>query len=239
MQLLLTRTQQGLHAFERKDYAVALELFRSVLQERPGFADIRHHAGLCLGFMGETEAALEQIDMALDVNPAYVEAHVSRALLLQEIGRYDEARDAFRSACHYEREAHGRFAAVVTARLANAHADLGDLYLAASAAEDAASQYQAALELRPRFHDIRNKYAAALLELGRPADAASELRTVLEDNPNFLVARLNLGLAYYRQDRRADAAVEWHACAAQEPDNPQARAYLALLEKQSIDDSAG
>jgi tetratricopeptide (TPR) repeat protein len=229
MQLLLTLTQQGLHAFERKDYAAALELFRDVLRERPGFADIRHHAGLCLGFMGDAEAAIAEIDLALEVNPAYVEAHVSRALLLQELGRYDEARQAFQSACHFETETQGRFAAAVMARLANTHAELGDLYLAAGAAEDAAGQYAAALELRPGYHDIRTKYAVARIELGHYEEAAGELRVVLEGNPRFLVARLNLGLAYYRQGRIADAAAEWQACAAQQPDNPQVRAYIALL----------
>jgi tetratricopeptide (TPR) repeat protein len=239
MQLLLTLTQQGLHAFERKDYAAALELFRTVLRERPGFADIRHHAGLCLGFLGDPDAAIREIDLALEVNPAYVEAHVSRALLLQETGRYDEARQAFQSACHFETAAQGRFAAAVMARLANTHAELGDLYLAAGAPEDAARQYAAALDLRPGYHDIRNKYAVARLDLGQHDDAAHELRVVLEANPRFLVARLNLGLVYYRQGRIADAAAEWQACGVQQPDNPQVRAYIALLEKQTIDDTAG
>jgi tetratricopeptide (TPR) repeat protein len=223
--------QQGLQAFERKDYAAALELFRKVLEERPGFADVRHYAGLCLGFLGETEAAVDEIDRALQVNPGYVEAHVSRALLLQELGRYDEARESFQQACLFERENHGRFPAAVTARLANAHAELGDLYLAAGDARTAATQYQAALELRPLFHDIRNKCAAAFLDLGRTDEAAAQLQAVLDGNPHFLAARLNLGLARYRQGRLNDAAAEWHACAEQQPAHPQVRAYLALLDR--------
>jgi tetratricopeptide (TPR) repeat protein len=229
--------KRGLEAFERKEYAEALKLFRSVLAERPGFADIRHHAGLCLGFLGETEAAIAEIDQALAENPAYVEAHVSRALLLQEVGRYDEARDAFQSACHHERESHGRFPAAVTARLANAHAELGDLYLAAGNAQEAASQFLAALELRPQFHDIRNKRAAALLALGRTGEAISELRAVLEGNPRFLSARLNLGLACYREGRLEEAAAEWRACAAQQAEHPQVRAYLALLDRNRSDEA--
>ena len=57
--------QQGLQAFERRDYRLALELFRGILEKQPRFADIRHHAGLCLSFLGEPEAALEQFDRAL------------------------------------------------------------------------------------------------------------------------------------------------------------------------------
>jgi tetratricopeptide (TPR) repeat protein len=224
--------QLGVQAFERSDYALALEHFRAILAERPGFVDIRHYAGLCLIFLGQSEEALEQIDLALDMNPGYVEAHINKALLLQELGRYDEARESFKLAGDHEQHVHGRFPAAVTARLANAHAAVGDLYDSAEAYEEAADQYRAALDLRPRFHDIRNKYATTLLSLGRPAEARGELETILDWNPGFIAARLNLGLALYRLGENHEAAAEWHECARQQPDNPQVRAYLSMVDKQ-------
>jgi tetratricopeptide (TPR) repeat protein len=223
--------QQGVQAFERKDYALALDHFRAILVERPGFADIRHYAGLCLIFLARADEALEQVELALETNPGYVEAHVTRALLLQDLARYDEAEDAFSRAAACEQEGHGRFPAAVTAKLANAHAAVGDLYMSAGAAAEAADQYRAALELRPRFHDIRNKFAAALLALQRPDEARIELERTLDANPRFLAARLNLGLALHRLGRQHDAAAEWQECARQQPDNPQVRAYLAILER--------
>jgi tetratricopeptide (TPR) repeat protein len=223
--------QQGLQAYERKQYAEALEQFQALLGERPGFADIRHLAGLCLFFLGRLEEALEQFDLALQTNPDYVEAHINRALLLQDLGRYDEAQEAFERASATEIEAHGRFPAAVTAKLANAHASVGDLYLDAGAHEEAADQYRVALGLRPKFHDIRNKYAVALLGLARADEAAQELERILDWNPRFIAARLNLGLAYFRLGRSAEAGAEWRTCAAQQPDNAQVRAYLAVLDQ--------
>jgi tetratricopeptide (TPR) repeat protein len=216
-------------AFERKEYATALDIYRAVLSEHPGFADIRHYAGLCLVFLGRTEEALDQLDEALASNPNYIEAYINRALVLQDLGRYDEAKQSFERAGHAEQQTDGRFSHSATARLANAHAELGDLYAECGAAADAAKQYHAALELRPKFHDIRNKYAAALLELGQPNEAISELQRVLEWNPRFLAARLNLGLALFKLGRAEDAAAEWELCRAQQPDNPQVRAFLALV----------
>jgi tetratricopeptide (TPR) repeat protein len=230
---LRQRKQQAQRALEAKEYAAALELFQSILAERPGFADLRHSAGVCLIFLGRPQEALEQLDRALDINPAYVEAHINRALLLQDLGRYDEAQHAFDQAGMFE-QAHGKFPAAVTARLANAHADVGDLYVEAGAATEAAEQYRTALELRPLFHDIRNKYAAALLALHRLDDAAAELVRVLDWNPRFLAARLNLGLVRYRQGRTADAAAEWELCRAQQPGNAQVRAYLAMLRNEEV-----
>lgn len=226
-------TEQGRQAFERGDYAVALELFEAVLAENPGFADVRQGAGLCLAFLGRPEEALEQLDEALALNPGYVEAHINRALVLQDLGRYEDARAAFERARQHEEQGHGRFTTAAAARLANAHAGLGDLYSEAGASAEAAEQYARALELRPKFHDIRNRYAAALIELERLDDAASELQQTLEWNPRFLAARLNLGLVLFRQGRREDAAAEWQLCRAQDPAHPQVRAYLAMVERHA------
>lgn len=218
-----------MHAFAERDYAAALASFRAILRERPWFADIRHYAGLCLGFLGQTEEALEQLELALDVNPTYVEAHINRALLLQELGRYEEAREAVERAGSYERSP-GRLPAAAAAQLANAHAEIGDMYAEADLLEEAAGQYRVALHLRPGFLDIRNKLGATLLGLGRMDAAIVELAGVLESNPRFIAARLNLGLAWYRQGRVAEAAAEWQVCEDQDPGNAQARAYLAMLK---------
>ena len=223
--------QQGRHAFERKDYSTALDHFRAILRDHPEFADIRHFAGLCLVFLGRPEEALDELDAALAVNPGYVEANINRALILQELGRYDEARVSFERASEHEQQDHGRFPAAATARLANAHAGVGDLYMETGAPGEAAAQYYMALELRPQFHDIRNKYATALLGMGRLEEAVQQLRRVLEGNPRFIAARLNLGLALYREGSIEEAAAEWEACRAEQPAHPQVRAYLALLDR--------
>ena len=221
--------QEGREAFERREYKAALALFRSILDEHPNFADIRHFAGLCESFLGNPDNALIQFDYALAANPAYVEAHINRALTLNELGRFTEAREAFERAAHFEQDVAGEFPAAVTARLANSHAQLGDLYHEAGSPVKAAEQFRLALELRPRFHDIRNKLAQALLEMGETDTAASELRAALEANPRFLAARINLGLAYYRLGHGDRARREWELSAAQDADNAQVRAYLAML----------
>ena len=72
-----------------------------------------------------------------------------------------------------------------------------------------------------------------LLQLQQPAEAATELRKVLEVNPRFVAARLELGLAYFRLNDRDGAEREWRIISEEQPNSPQVRAYLAMLEKQS------
>src|SRR5881394_1064992 len=185
---------RGRQAYERRDYLAALTDFREVLQRQPKFADIHHLAALSLSFLGQPEAAMEHYDRAIELNEGYVEAHLNRALTLNDLGRFDEAADAFENAWRYETKADAQFPAAVTARLANAHMALGDLYIEAGGAIEASEQYRAALALRPKFLDIRNKLATALLQLGELDAAEVELRTALDMNPRFISARLNLGL---------------------------------------------
>jgi len=223
--------KRGREAFERSDYAAALTDFQEVLREASHFADVQHLTGLCLNLLGHPEAALRAFDHAISLNGRYVEAHINRALTLNELGRFDEAQRAFAAAAEFETDAAGPFSSAVSSQLAMAHAQLGDLYLAAGAVIEAGEQYRAALDLRPQYHDIRVKLAQALMQTGEMEDAAYELRTVVDVNPRLLSARLNLGLVYFRLGQRDQAQREWEIARQQQPANPQVKAYLAVLDK--------
>jgi tetratricopeptide (TPR) repeat protein len=223
---------RGRRAFDRRDYTAALAVFVKVLEEKPEWADVRHLCGLCLSFLGQPEAALVEFDRALQLNDQYVEAHLNRALVLNDLGRFDEAAEAFERAGYYEYAVAGRFPAAITVRLAHAHAQVGDLYVEAGAPLEGAAQYRRALEMRPRFHDVRNKLAHSLLLIGDTAGAIEQLDMALAGNPRFVPARLNLGLALYRQGDNEGAKREWKECREQDPGNAQVGAYLALLESR-------
>ena len=222
--------ERGKQAYERRDYVTALANFQEVIDRNPRYPDIRHLTGLCLSFVGQTEDALREFEAAVALNDSYVEAHLNRAITLNELGRYEEAREAFGRATELEQGRSEKFPAAVSAKLANAHLHVGDLYMAANAPADAAEQYRAALGMRPRFTDIRNKLATALLQLGRIEEAERELTVALEHNPRYLEARLNLGLARFRQGDEDGARTHWGAAREQAPDDAQVRAYWSLIE---------
>ncbi|MEJ2218673.1 MAG: tetratricopeptide repeat protein [Gemmatimonadota bacterium] len=222
---------RGREAYERGDYIAALADFREVLDDHPEFADIRHLAGLCLSLLGQAEEALDEFDRALELNDGYIEAHLNRAIMLNELGRYDDARDAFDRAISAEHQVGGRFPAAVSARIANAHLAVGDLYMAASAPKEAAREFRHALELRPLFHDIRNRLAEALMQLGEFDSAMQELHKAIEGNSDFFQARVNLGLCHFRLGDHDEARAEWQRCRERRPESPQVRAFLTLLER--------
>lgn len=229
---LLARARES---FDRRDYVAALADLREIVENHPHFADVRHLMGLCLSFLGQPENALDQFDRALEENDAYIEAHLNRAITLNELGRYDEARTAFDRAAECEARHGGRFPASVSARLANAHASVGELYMAANAPAEAADQFRRALELRNTFHDIRNRLGEALMQQGKLDEAAAEFETALDGNGRFLQARLNLGLVRHRAGDLDGAREHWQEARSQDPSSPQVRAYLRLVEESKAE----
>ena len=225
--------QRGISAWEREDYEAALAAFREVLAVNPKFADLHNKCGLCLAMMDDLEGALAEFDAALAINDNYAEAHLNRGIVLNELGRNDEAAEAFARAGKLDTR-DGTIPSDVGNQLAVLHAKLGDLYIVANDPVEAAQQYEAAIRVRPRYLDIRGKLAEALMELGEADRAKEELEHILERNPRMTGARLRLGVLLQRMGDTRRAVEEWRQAALDDPDDMRPRAYLQSVG-ESVD----
>ena len=228
---ILTR---GVSAFERDDYGAALTSFRALLERHPDFADVRNKAGMCLALLGSPEAALEEFDYAVRVNPGYVEAHLNRAIVLNDLGRFPAAREAVATAAELEgRQGDARFRGDSGNLIATTHARLGDLYAAAGAPELAIAQYREALLLRPRFVDIRMKLARSLVDTGQLLQARTEVESILDERPGYTGVRILYGTICHRLGDTETAVRQWRRAAEEAPDDLRPRAYMATLAEAS------
>lgn len=221
---------EGVSAWERDDFEIALDRFQGVLKEFPHFADVQNKAGLCLAMLGRLEESLGYFDHALEYNSSYAEAHLNRGIVLKDLGRHDEAQAAFDRAGELDTRDSPVFPSEVGNRLAVTHAQLGDLYLVANHPMEAIEHYRDALAIRPRFMDIRSKFAETLIELGELDQAKEELELILESRPSFVGARVRLGVVYHRLGEDVDAVTQWRRCLEDDPRDMRARAYLASVE---------
>jgi tetratricopeptide (TPR) repeat protein len=220
---------RGISAWERDDFESALETFETVLEDHPHFADVHNKAGLCLAMLGRLEEALAHFEAAVDENASYAEAHLNRGIILNDLGRHEEAAEAFTKAGELDSKDSPVFPSEVGNRIAVTHAQLGDLYLVANHPKRAVTHYQSALEIRPRFMDIRSKFAETLIELGELEQAKEELALILESRPSFVGARVRLGVVLHRLGEDDDAVIEWRRCLEDDPADMRARAYLASV----------
>lgn len=80
----------------------AADEYERALALCPSFADLRTRRAAVLRAMGEQEAALRELDVAVLHAPDYARAHASRGLSLLSLGRKDEARKAWERALALE-----------------------------------------------------------------------------------------------------------------------------------------
>lgn len=225
---------RGISAWERDDFESALETFKGVLDDHPHFADVHNKAGLCLAMLNRLDEALDHFEAAVGQNPSYAEAHLNRGIVLNDLGRHVEAAEAFSKAGELDTKDSPVYPSEVGNRIAVTLAQLGDLYLVANHPEEAITHYRRALEIRPRFMDIRSKFAETLIELGDLDTAKDELVLILESRPSFVGARVRLGVVLHRLGDDGAAVGEWERCLKDDPTDMRARAYLASVNHDSL-----
>ena len=225
-------TSRARERFAIRDYAGAALLLRQAIAEGMAYADAYNLLGLCLAMLGRPQEALEAIDAALQVNPRYVEAHLNRAVLLNDLGRFDDAHSAFAAAEEHGQPDGSGYPAMVADRLANTHFRLGNDYRAAGALEEAIGQYRRALELRPAFADVRLALGRALTEASRFEEAMAVLDAVLAVRPGWLDAMLLRGLAAYLAGDLDGADRIWSEAGARHREEPRIEIYRAMLSRR-------
>jgi tetratricopeptide (TPR) repeat protein len=222
---------QARERFALQDYYGAIHLLQEIVESGRSFADCHHLLGLCYALLGQSQRALEHFGQALELNPRYIEAHIHRGILLNDLGRTEEATEAFRQAAAHNTVHPGGYPAHVAANLANHHALLAAAYAESGAMPEAIEQYRRAVELGPGFADLRYKLARALLEAGEVLAAREELERVVRDRPNFVDALASLGLARYLSGDVVGAQAIWRECLLARPKNARVEAYLSMLER--------
>jgi len=233
------RIVQGTNAWEREDFAEALRIFDEVLELRGTFPDVHNKRGLCLALLGRMEEALAAFDRAIELAPTYAEAHVNRGIVLNDLGRSGEAGEALAQAGRIDTRDGNAFPSHVGNQIAETHAQLGDLYLLAEKPGMAAEQFRAALQVRPRFIDVRTKLAEALIQVGELNEAREELDLVLDKDPGYTDARLRLGLVLHRLGDQRGAVRAWEQCVRDRPDDFRARAYLTSARGTGVEGDSG
>src|SRR2546421_12850540 len=141
--------EQANERFQLQDYYGAIHLLEEVVGTGRAFADAHHLLGVSYSLAGQAEKALEQLDRALALNPNYIEALIHRALVLNELGREEEANAVLRRAKQIGSERRAGFHGHIAAKLANQHAAVGEAYLEAGGGEQGHAPRGAGPGVRP------------------------------------------------------------------------------------------
>lgn len=217
--------------FERGLYAEAIDEIEEALQHHPEFPDLLNQLGLARSLNGDREGAVAAFHRALAINPRYVEARLNLAIVLNDLGRYDEALHEFAMEPPRDPD-HENLSPDVRTHLADSHAQLGDTYRNLRLLVDASQEYRKALRYAPQFLDIKNRLGAVYAEMGLYQDAETVLAEALAQNQRYVDARVTLGLVFWKSGRKVRAREAWEQCLHQNADDVRARSYLQMLDRE-------
>ncbi len=217
--------------FDAGDPHAAILLLTELVASGQAYADAFNLLGLAYAMVGRREEAIAEFDRSLALNPRYVDAHLNRAITLSDLGRSDEAAEAFRAAQALGAVDHTGLPAPAASHLANLHAELADAYVEAGGRAEAIVQLEKAAALRPEFSDLRYRLARLYMEEGRVERARLELEGIVAMRPKFTDAWVALGMARYTLKDAKGARAAWEQGAALSPTDARPTACLALLDR--------
>ncbi|WP_042698668.1 tetratricopeptide repeat protein [Azospirillum sp. B506] len=140
-------------------FDAAEPLYRRVLQAEPRHADALHLLGVLIHQCNDNLQAIEFIEKAVELAPEVPDYHANHGIVLQRLGRLDEAEASQRRALDRDPTHVG------------AHFNLGLVLAAQNRLAEAASHYAEAARLSPDLADAHLNLGAALQGLGRAEEA--------------------------------------------------------------------
>ncbi|MBS2024927.1 MAG: tetratricopeptide repeat protein [Deltaproteobacteria bacterium] len=226
----------GREHFHRGDFSLAAGHLEQVVARGHDFPDVHHMLGCIYHQLGEFESAEKAFTRALELNPGYVEAALNLAIVLNDLGKYEQAQEVYGAALlkvkasGKDKSGEAPLDGYSKGKLANLHAAVGDGYNSVHRPKDAAIEYRRALDLCPTFVDVRLKLGNSLRDAGELEAALVEYRTASRAAPAYLPARVALGTALYSAGRIDEAIQQWEAVLEVDPEHRTAAMYLKLAK---------
>ncbi|MFZ3229579.1 MAG: tetratricopeptide repeat protein [Pseudobdellovibrio sp.] len=183
---------------------------------------------------GKFNKAIKTFKKALEVDPSYTDAAVGLSIILNDIGRYDEAKKVFEDAKSLLDQKKQVPDQNINEKFAAKHAELADMYLQHKKYSDAIEQYTKASQLSSKKADFAVRLAETYAQAGQKDKAFKELKTLLQIDAKLIAPRLKLGLILYNFHHIAEAVDQWENVLRYEPKNTEALRYLKMAQAAGV-----
>ncbi len=198
------------------------------VRNEPESADAHYLHGVSQYFQGKLPSTIASLRKALELDPRHTDAAICLSVLLNDIGRYDDAKSIFEQANQSVAHRQSASEIAIDRKFAVKHLELADLYFRYRRYDEAIEEYSKAATLDPTSLEIRIRRAKAYSRKGYVSRAMQELEQLRNENPAYIPARIQLGLLHYSQGNQLDAELEWESVLRLDPVHREARSYLEM-----------
>ncbi|WFL77330.1 sulfotransferase [Altererythrobacter arenosus] len=216
---LETRLKDAQKQVQTGDLAAASTIVAEILSDEPRSRDALYLKAVIERFQGNPDAALRSIEEIKAVAPEFGRAHQEEAHLHYHAGRYEQALEAYRRACHYNPSLIASWD-----RQAELFQRIGNQGEARKCAEQARWLKSLPPPVRAAMNHIHE---------GRLIKAEEMCRAFLQHNPRHVDAMRMLADIGARLNVMEDAEFLLESAVAFEPEHVSARLeYMQILRKR-------
>ncbi len=222
---------QGKNYFKNQAYRKAEFIFNKILSNKKEFADVYNMLGVINHQTGQFNKAIGFFQKALKINPNYTEAMLNLSVLYNDLGEYRQSKLLLNKSKKETKKSKDHLDPFIKGKLANKHAEVGDLYRGVGLFDKAIEEYERALDLAPHFYDIRNRLGICLREEGKKKEAFKEFQKIYKEKPSYTEAQIQLGITLYSLGQKKEARNVWNKLIATNPKHELVKMYLKLSEE--------
>ena len=197
---------EAVNAGRVRQWKIAEEKLRIVVQERPEFSWAHSLLAGVLSEQGDRAAAISHLEGVVQAGLRSPFLLNKLGYYLQSAGRFQKARDVLEASLAEEPDN------LETLNL------LGGAYERTGQGELAVQTFRRALELDPSYASLLANYGTALLSLGRADEAIGALQQALEYDPTLPEPHNVLGVIAAQRGSLPLAVQQWQAALDLDPD---------------------
>ena len=221
-------------AFIEGDYATAEPLLNQPSMISSKNPEVLQMLATIYYDQGKFNKAISTFKKALEIDPGYTDAAVGLSIILNDIGRYDDAKKIFDDAKAMLDSKKQASTPDVNERFADRHAELADMYLQYKRFDECAEQYLKAISLSAKKVDLILRLTECYVQAGQKGRAIKELKSLLHTDPRLTAPRLKLGLILYNSHHIAEAVDQWENILRYDAKNQEALRYLKMAQAAGV-----
>ena len=177
----------ALENYEKKNFKVALNLYREIIKINPNHAESYYNLGLIFHSLKKLEKAKDYYQKAIYIKPNYLSAHNNIGLILKELDDLKDSKNAFLKALE------------IDPNCIEAIFNLGIVYRELGDFEHSAKCYKKVIKIKPNFIVAHNRLGNVYKKKGEYHKAVEHFKIALKLNPSSIEAQVNISNIYISQ----------------------------------------
>ena len=181
--------QQGEIFFQRKQYALAKNIYKKILEIEPSNFDALYFQGIIEALENNNELAIEYLKKASSVSPANIDVLYNIGLIYQRLNSNDESIQYYNKVL------------LINPHHTNTHNNIGNILIGLNLNEEALKSYNLSISSNPYNYLAYLNKAKTLHKLQRFTEAALVFKQVISLKKDLCEAYSLCGLSYLKAEQ--------------------------------------